>query len=145
MDYTFDDSHKVMDLKLPEGVGIGDVEIAAQFLDRHGKPDPACGPMILKDKVPCAKDESCQPPATVEPTDGDNADAGSEAATNPGSEGATDSQEVGGADLEQAGAEPVKEEVAEAVVALSFDVPDMPAKPSEGPKVHHRPRVPARK
>lgn len=47
---TLDDSHKTMNLHLPEGVDIDDVEIIAQFVGTSGEIDHSMKPMLLKER-----------------------------------------------------------------------------------------------
>jgi hypothetical protein len=48
---TLDDSHKQLEIKLPEGCHIDDVEIVAHFCNVNGVPDPLTVGMLMKAKV----------------------------------------------------------------------------------------------
>jgi hypothetical protein len=48
---TVDNSHRHVDINLPEGADVDDLEILAQFISRDGDVDPAYKTMILKERV----------------------------------------------------------------------------------------------
>jgi len=48
---TVDDSHREVDVPLPEGVDEDDVEITGRCCGRNGQPSPLCGEILIKAAV----------------------------------------------------------------------------------------------
>lgn len=126
---NLDDSHLTVDLEIPEGSDINDIEVLAHFVGVDGKPDPRVEPVLMKGRVAHAEQtndagqsdqpHSDEPVSNLEhPEDSHAADAGVE--------GDADAGRVGEAEVEQnTGTEPAAGEP-ETVT----------------PESHHKPRRP---
>ena len=115
-----DDTHKTLDLPVPEGINPDEVEVFAEFIGVDGQPDPRFSVMPIKEKATHAEQTGTSGESGESHSDehvGNGEHPENPAATNTGVEG--DAESVGEADDEQdAGSE------------------------SQDPVTHHKPRRP---
>jgi hypothetical protein len=116
-----DDSHKTLDLLVPEGINPDEVEVFAEFIGVDGQPDPRFSVMPLKEKV-----------AHVEQT----SDAGKSGESHS-DEHHSDGEHTEDSTPSDAGVEGDAESVGEAE-----DEQDAGTKPSQGEVTHHKSRRP---
>jgi hypothetical protein len=128
---TLDDSHLTMELAVPEGCDINDVEVSAQFLDVHGQPDADSPPTILKEKAHAAKtnDAGKSDEPHSDESIGDRQHPEDSNPTDAGVQGDADAGRVGEAEVEQdTSSEPATDEAK----ALGVDAHHKSRRPKHG-------------